>query len=116
MQPGAMTIPERNEGGAVARAARSAPVFSFEESGVLQMRYTARTVSIGWAGDRDTAAAAARLAQSLAADAPHALRVRLEPGMGVICNNVLHARSAFRDDPARPRLLYRARYYDRVRT
>jgi len=28
---------------------------------------------------------------------------------------VLHARSAFRDDPARPRLLYRARYYDRVR-
>jgi hypothetical protein len=35
--------------------------------------------------------------------------------MGVICNNVLHARSAFRDDPARPRLLYRARYYDRVR-
>jgi alpha-ketoglutarate-dependent taurine dioxygenase len=116
MQPGAMTIPERNEGGAVARAARSAPVFSLEESGVLQMRYTARTVSIGWAGDRDTAAAAARLAQSLAADAPHALRVRLEPGMGVICNNVLHARSAFRDDPARPRLLYRARYYDRVRT
>jgi alpha-ketoglutarate-dependent taurine dioxygenase len=115
MQPGAMTIPERNEGGAVARAARSAPVFSFEESGVLQMRYTARTVSIGWAGDRDTAAAAARLAQSLAADAPHALRVRLEPGMGVICNNVLHARSAFRDDPARPRLLYRARYYDRIR-
>jgi len=115
MQPGAMTIPERTEGGAVARAARTAPVFSVEEGGVLQMRYTARTVSIGWAGDTDTAAAVARLAQWLAADAPHALRVRLEPGMGVICNNVLHARSVFRDDPARPRLLYRARYYDRVR-
>jgi hypothetical protein len=27
---------------------------------------------------------------------------------------VLHDRSAFRDDPARPRLLYRARYRDRV--
>ena len=115
MQPGAMTIPERTEGGAVARAARTAPVFSIEEGGELQMRYTARTVSIGWAGDTDTAAAVAQLAQWLAADAPHALRVRLEPGMGVICNNVLHARSAFRDDPARPRLLYRARYYDRVR-
>jgi alpha-ketoglutarate-dependent taurine dioxygenase len=115
MQPGAMTIPERTEGGAVARAARTAPVFSVEEGGALQMRYTARTVSIGWAGDTDTAAAVARLAQWLAADAPHALRVRLEPGMGVICNNVLHARSAFRDDPARPRLLYRARYYERVR-
>jgi hypothetical protein len=35
--------------------------------------------------------------------------------MGVICNNVLHARTAFRDDPSRPRLLYRARYYDRIR-
>jgi len=35
--------------------------------------------------------------------------------MGVICNNVLHTRSAFRDDPAHPRLLYRARYYDRIR-
>ena len=115
MQPGAMTIPERTEGGAVARAARTAPVFSIEEGGELHMRYTARTVSIGWAGDTDTAAAVARLAQWLAADAPHALRFRLEPGMGVICNNVLHARSAFRDDPARPRLLYRARYYDRVR-
>jgi Taurine catabolism dioxygenase TauD, TfdA family len=115
MQPGAMTIPERTEGGAVARAARTAPVFSVEEGGVLQMRYTARTVSIGWAGDADTADAVARFAQWLAADAPHALRVRLEPGMGVICNNVLHARSAFRDDPARPRLLYRARYHDRIR-
>lgn len=116
MQPGAMTIPERTEGGAVARAARTAPVFAVDVGdGALQMRYTARTVSIGWAGDTDTAAAAARLAQWLAADAPHALRVRLEPGMGVICNNVLHARSAFRDDPARPRLLYRARYHDRIR-
>jgi TfdA family taurine catabolism dioxygenase TauD len=115
MQPGAMTIPERSEGGAVARAAHTAPVFSVEEGGMLQMRYTARTVSIAWAEDRDTAAAVGWLAQRLAADAPHALSVRLEPGMGVICNNVLHARSAFRDDPARPRLLYRARYYDRVR-
>lgn len=115
MRPGAMTIPERSEGGTVARAARTAPVFSLEDGGVLQMRYTARTVSIGWAGETDTAAAVGRLAHWLAADAPHALGVRLEPGMGVICNNVLHARSAFRDDPARPRLLYRARYYDRAR-
>jgi alpha-ketoglutarate-dependent taurine dioxygenase len=115
MRPGAMTIPERTEGGAVARAARTAPVFAVEEGGALHMRYTARTVSIGWAGDADTAGAVGRLAQWLAADPPHVLRVRLEPGMGVICNNVLHARSGFRDAPERPRLLYRARYYDRVR-
>jgi hypothetical protein len=31
-----------------------------------------------------------------------------------VCNNVLHERSAFEDDPARPRLLYRARYVERI--
>jgi len=31
-----------------------------------------------------------------------------------VCNNVLHARTAFRDAPGDRRLLYRARYYDRV--
>ena len=45
----------------------------------------------------------------------HIFRARLEPGMGLLCNNVLHDRSAFTDDPTHPpRLLYRARYYDRI--
>lgn len=116
MQPSAMTIPERTNEGGVARAASSAPVFSVDErDGALHMRYTARTVSIGWAQDAATAGAVARLAEWFAGETPHALRLRLEPGMGVICNNVLHARTAFNDDPSRPRLLYRARYYDRIR-
>ena len=116
MQPGAMTIPERTNEGGVARAASSAPVFSVDErDGALHMRYTARTVSIGWAQDAATAGAVARLAQWFTGETPRALRLRLEPGMGVICNNVLHARSAFSDDPSRPRLLFRARYYDRIR-
>jgi hypothetical protein len=34
--------------------------------------------------------------------------------MGLVCNNVLHDRSGFVDDPMHPRLLYRARYLDRV--
>ena len=115
MRPGAMTIPERAEEAEVARAAQSAPVFSVDEDdGTLHMRYTARTVSVGWAGDADTAAAAGFLATWLAGDAPFALRLRLEAGMGVICNNVLHARTAFRDAPEQPRLLYRARYHDRA--
>ena len=115
MRPDAMTIPERANGGEVERAAQSGPVFSFDDAGALHMRYTARTVSIQWARDTDTAAAVRFLAQILSKDVPFALRLKLEPGMGVICNNVLHARSAFRDDPERPRLLYRARYYDRIR-
>jgi hypothetical protein len=42
------------------------------------------------------------------------LRIRLEAGMGIVANNVLHERSGFVDDAAAPRLLYRARYLDRV--
>jgi alpha-ketoglutarate-dependent taurine dioxygenase len=116
MQPGAMTIPARSNEGGVARAESRAPVFSVDaRDGALHMRYTARTVSIGWAQDAASAGAVARLAQWLEDRNPFAFRLRLEAGMGVICNNVLHARSAFSDDPSRPRLLYRARYYDRVR-
>jgi hypothetical protein len=47
-------------------------------------------------------------------DGPGCCSVRLQPGMGLVGHNVLHDRSAFVDDPARPRLLYRARFLDRV--
>ena len=48
------------------------------------------------------------------ADSPHIHRLTLAPGMGILCNNVLHDRTGFVDDPARPRLLYRARYHERI--
>ena len=116
MRPDAMTIPERADGAEVRREAQSGPVFSLDgDDGTLHMRYTARTVSICWAGDPDTAAATRFMAQSFTGEAPFALRLKLEPGMGIICNNVLHTRAAFCDDPERPRLLYRARYHDRAR-
>ena len=35
--------------------------------------------------------------------------------MGILCNNVLHDRTGFTDDPARPRLILRARYHERIR-
>jgi hypothetical protein len=34
--------------------------------------------------------------------------------MGLVCNNVLHDRSGFTETPERRRLLYRARYHDRI--
>ena len=42
--------------------------------------------------------------------------LRVAGGQGLVCNNVLHNRSAFTDDPAPGlgRLVYRARYSDRV--
>lgn len=117
MAPDAMTIPERLDEDGVARAEQAGPVFSVDEfSGALHMRYTARTRSVQWKDDATTRAAAAFLAQLLGRDGPHMFRLTLEPGMGLVCNNVLHDRSGFVDDPRQPRLLYRARYLDRIRS
>lgn len=115
MAPDAMTIPAREDEDGVARAEQSGPVFSVDAcDGSLHMRYTARTRSILWKDDVVTRSAVAFLRELLQTDAANVFRVCLEPGMGLVCNNVLHARSAFSDDPAHPRLLYRARYLDRI--
>lgn len=110
----AMTIPERTDESGVARAAQTGPVFSVGADGHLHMRYTARTRSIEWKQDADTLAAVAMLEKLLASDTQHIHSVQLEPGMGLLCNNVLHDRTEFNDNKQRPRLLYRARYLDRV--
>jgi alpha-ketoglutarate-dependent taurine dioxygenase len=111
----AMTIPERTDEQGVARAAQTGPVFSVDPvSGALQMRYTARIRSIVWKQDAATLAAVAALEKLLASDLPHIHGLRLEPGMGLLCNNVLHDRAAFEDDTMAPRLLYRARYHERI--
>jgi len=118
MQPDAMTIPANTESGVEIRPAQTGPVFSVEtHSGSLHMRYTARTRSIAWKDDRNTRRAVGFLAEVLAGDSAFLFRHRMRPGEGVICNNILHKREAFADDPAggRTRLLYRARYYDRIR-
>jgi hypothetical protein len=113
--PDALTIPPRLEGEALVRPAETGPVFSVEgPAGPLHMRYTARGVNIAWKDDTATRAARAALERILGEDSPHVFRLRLAPGMGIVCNNVLHARSAFRDAPQHRRLLYRARYYDRL--
>jgi len=115
MQPDAMTIPERVDETDGVRPAQSGPVFSLDAHGNLHMRYTARTRSIAWKQDAATKAAVAALESLLASDTPHIFKGKLEPGMGLLCNNVLHDRSAFSDDPTHPpRLLYRARYLDRI--
>ena len=115
MAPDAMTIPERLDDDGMARPEQAGPVFMVDAlSGKLHMRYTARTRSIAWKDDIATRDAVAFLADFLASDSRHIFRLRLEAGMGLVCNNVLHDRAGFVDDPGAPRLLYRARYLDRV--
>ena len=118
MQPDALTIAANVDAGSEIRAARSGPVFTVEKAGgSLHMRYTARTRSIIWKDDRDTRMAVGFLAELLAGDSPCVFSHRLRAGQGIICNNVLHSRSAFTDaaDSGKVRLLYRARYHDRIR-
>jgi alpha-ketoglutarate-dependent taurine dioxygenase len=113
-QDDAMIIPPRMDDTGIARAAQPGPVFSIDAQGFLHMRYTARSISIEWRADTATQAAVAALAKLLATPTPWTLHGRLEPGMGLACNNVLHDRSGFTETPQKRRLLYRARYHERV--
>jgi hypothetical protein len=110
----ALTIPARVEDGRIERAAQSGSVFSVDGAGFLHMRYTARSVSIEWKQDAATQAALAALEDMLGADSAWKFHGRLEPGMGLVSNNVLHTRTPFLDSPAHQRLIYRARYYQRI--
>jgi len=109
-----MIIPPGKDGEGDERGASVGPVFSIQENGALHMRYTARKRNIEWKDDAPTRAALAAL-ERLLTENPYIFRATLQPGMGLLCNNVLHTRDGFRDDPVQPpRLLYRARYFDRV--
>jgi alpha-ketoglutarate-dependent taurine dioxygenase len=116
MQPDAMTIPANEEADGKTRVENTGPVFTLDPgTGGLAMRYTARKRNIRWREDAATKAAVRALDRVLSED-PLIMRVKLEPGDGVVCNNVLHDRIGFETDP-RPvpgRLLYRIRSYDRI--
>ncbi len=114
MAPTAMTIPARIEDGRIARQAEAGPVFSVTRSGDLHMRYTVRVNNVIWADDPLTREALAYLTEILASDTPYIYRGLLQPGMGLLSNNVLHDRAAFTDDATHQRHYYRARYFDRL--
>jgi alpha-ketoglutarate-dependent taurine dioxygenase len=117
MAPDAMTIPANTEAGVETRPAVTGPVFSVDPAGGnLHLRYTARTRSIEWKQDATTRAAVQFLENLLAGESPYMFRHVMAAGQGLMCNNVLHNRTAFTDDADRgiARLVYRARYYDRI--
>ncbi|MCW8899220.1 MAG: TauD/TfdA family dioxygenase [Gammaproteobacteria bacterium] len=117
MKPDVLTIPANIENGVNIRDAQTGPVFSIDpNSGALHMRYSARKRNIIWADDKVTAAAVTAIDDFLASDSPWIMRHRLEPGQGLICNNVLHNRTSFNNGDAseNQRLIYRGRYYDRL--
>jgi alpha-ketoglutarate-dependent taurine dioxygenase len=112
-EPDAMTIPANRVDGEELRPARTGPVFSLGRDGRLHMRYTARKRNVVWADDPVLAEAVEALHRILEHDTPYRFETRLAPGQGLISNNCLHTRSAFRNGE-HERLIYRARYYDRI--
>jgi alpha-ketoglutarate-dependent taurine dioxygenase len=113
--PECMTIPANVGNRGEIRPAICGPVFSYDASdGALHMRYSARKKNIRWRDDPTTTAAREFLSELLADESGPVLRFCLQPGQGIISNNVLHNRTAFEDGPSRKRLLYRARFFDRI--
>ena len=113
MHPEAMTIPANEVEGEELRPARPGPVFAIYPDGHLHMRYTDRSRSILWRDDSLLREAVARLKEILKTPSPWHFKGKLEAGQGLLCNNVLHTRSGFKDGE-HTRLLYRARYFDRI--
>ncbi|MBI5263318.1 MAG: TauD/TfdA family dioxygenase [Bradyrhizobium sp.] len=113
MHPAAMSIPENAEESGAIRPVNVGPVFFVHPSGALGMRYTARKRNILWRDDEQTRKAVAALERILDTD-PLVLRIKMSPGQGMICNNVLHDRSGFRSAADEGRLLYRVRYHGRI--
>lgn len=115
MQADVMTIPPGTDMNGKPRGEAVGPVFSVRPDGVLHMRYSARKRNIEWKDDEATQRAVSYLEQLLESELPEIVRGTLQSGMGLICNNVLHDRTGFSDEGAgHQRLLYRARYFDRV--
>lgn len=117
MKENVMTIPANIENDVEIRASQSGPVFSVDdETGSLHMRYSARKRNIIWTDDDITSEAVKMIDDFLASDSPWIFHHRLEPGQGLICNNVLHNRTSFENDDemGKQRLIYRGRYYDRL--
>ena len=112
--PECMTIPANEGIEGEIRPAVSGPVFSYDVDGEIHMRYSARKRNISWRDDDLTRAACDCLTGILAEENSSVLRYCLQPGEGLISNNVLHNRTAFTDGPSVQRLLYRARYFDRI--
>ena len=114
MHADAMIIPPNREAGREIRAETRGPVFSVDDQGYLHMRYSARVRNIEWLENVHIKRATDFITDFLASDSPYIFRYRLKANEGVISNNVLHNRTAFEDDNEHKRLLYRARFYDRV--
>ena len=113
--PRVMRIPANTEGDNCIRAETESSVFQLDaDGGFSAMRFSQRKRHIIWRDDPVTRDALACLNDLL--DNGHKWRVdcKLGPGQGVVTNNVLHRREAYKDEGDRKRIYMRARFYNSI--
>ena len=123
MDPSAMTIPENKVDGVVLRDETRTSVFQISDDnlasgGTLDMRYSQRKRFIEWNDDPLINDAVEYLDHLLDDNNVEfdwlRIRKKMKAGEAVICNNVLHKRTAFSNNENSPRVMYRARFYQRI--
>ncbi|WP_428095929.1 TauD/TfdA family dioxygenase [Candidatus Thioglobus sp.] len=114
--PKAMSIPQHVVDGAIRRATSTGPIFFIDEtSKQLSMRYTQRKKHIEFYNSIEIKQAVDTLDQLLANNTSARFSYTMKANQGLVCNNILHKRSAFTDDNAKnPRLMLRGRYFNHV--
>lgn len=113
--PQAMTIPAHIIDGVTRRETSVGSIFFIDEStSELSMRYTQRKRNIEFYNSTEVKQAVELLDELLDANTPHHFQYTMQSNQGLICNNILHKRSAFTDNPDNPRLLLRGRYSNRI--
>jgi len=110
-----LTIPERIDGDKIVREVSIGPVFFIDKASQKpKIRFTQRKRNIHWLESVDTTDALCMLNAFLAGDSAIHHQYKLAAGEGLICNNVLHNRSAFVDTAQQKRKLLRGRYINSV--
>ncbi len=91
-------------------------VFWVNQNGHLCHRFSFRKMDMAWSEDGEVIAARDTLESLMLEESEYVIEGRLESGMGLISNNVLHTREKLidSDDASKKRLLFRTRFYDRV--
>jgi hypothetical protein len=115
MSPNVLSIPPRvGEKGELARRTQIGPVFRINAQGKLHMRFTIRKKYVIWEDNPQTIKAVSALRKILSGDSAYIFHRKLESGMGILSNNVLHNRSSFVNDADHVRHYYRSRYFERI--
>lgn len=112
----ALTIPQRKKDNKIIRKETSGPIFFIDKvSKKPKMRFTQRKINIKLLQSRNFLLALKKLNDFLSNKSKFHHIYKLQSGEGLVCNNVLHNRLAFKDCVDKKRKLIRARYKNNIK-